>query len=251
MNLPRALFYDRAAPVSVERHSLWCMRERTGFDFASAAHCVPLMAVEFPKAAGEYAIVFVEQGVNVVPVVLLGLRTGQNSYLHGASEWSARYVPAFVRRYPFVFSRSDAPAGCVLCLDEDYPGFNTDGEGDPLFTEQGKPAPLLVQALDFLKEYERQDQLTRAFCSELKRLALLTPMQANIASLDGQTRTVAGFQVVDRARLKALTGAELSTLANQNVLELVFAHLISLERLSSLLERESSRTVAARQSDLT
>jgi hypothetical protein len=45
----------------------------------------------------------------VQPIAILGLKTDQNSYLDSEGRWKARYLPAFVRRYPFVFSQSNEP----------------------------------------------------------------------------------------------------------------------------------------------
>lgn len=58
------------------------------------------MAVEFPNAAEEYSIVFAGEGDNLLPVVLMGVREDENLYVDSDGGWSAKYIPAFVRRYP-------------------------------------------------------------------------------------------------------------------------------------------------------
>ena len=137
----------------------------------------------------------------------------------------------------YFFSRNDKDDNLVLCLDEGCGDFNTDGQGEPLFSAAGEPAAFLKKVLEFLKEYERQDRLTRVFCAELKRLELLTPMQARVSLLGDEKISLAGFLMVNRERLKALAGAELAALAQQNILELMFAHLTSLEQLSARVGR--------------
>jgi hypothetical protein len=42
--------------------------------------------------------------------------------------WQAKYIPAFLRRYPFVFSSNDDGNNFVLRIDEGFPGFNQPGE---------------------------------------------------------------------------------------------------------------------------
>ncbi len=42
-----------------------------------------------------------------MPAVLLGIRDQENLYVDDNGAWNAKYIPAFVRRYPFVFSSQD------------------------------------------------------------------------------------------------------------------------------------------------
>ena len=97
------MFYENAVPMSASRHADASVEPGTGYAFASHASAVPIMAVEFLLAATEYAIVFTPVGEDIVPAVVLGLRNEQNLYLGQDDKWKAKYVPAFIRRYPFVF----------------------------------------------------------------------------------------------------------------------------------------------------
>jgi hypothetical protein len=46
----------------------------------------------------------------MMPVVLLGMRDKENLYVNESNQWEAKYIPAFIRRYPFVFSLTFLPA---------------------------------------------------------------------------------------------------------------------------------------------
>ena len=98
------LIYETAVPVSSGRHGKASVEAGKGYAFTRKINSVPLMAVEFPQAAPEYAIVFAKNGDSVVPVVILGARRGENLYIQEDDSWTAKYLPAFIRRYPFVFS---------------------------------------------------------------------------------------------------------------------------------------------------
>ena len=102
--------------MSRTRHAGCFVEVGANYGFSSDANSVPLMAVEFPQAAAEYAIVFAGSDDEVLPAVILGVRANQNLFLSDASAWGAKYIPAFVRRYPFVFSRSGDQF--LLCVDE-------------------------------------------------------------------------------------------------------------------------------------
>jgi hypothetical protein len=71
--------------------------------------------------------------------------------IHGAGGtrggWQAKYIPAFVRRYPFVFSSRGVGKTFTLCIDEAFPGFNQSGRGERLFGDDGKPTPYVQNVL--------------------------------------------------------------------------------------------------------
>jgi hypothetical protein len=230
------LFYENAVPVSSGRHA-GCSVELSDHGFCRKVNSVPLTAVEFRSAAGEYPIVFVLGAGGVQPAVALGLRSGETLFVNEVGEWRGRYVPAFVRRYPFVFSMGpDDDRRFVLCVDEAFEGFNREGRGAPLFTPEGQPSPYVDKVLRFLQEYRAQFLRTRAFCSRLQELDLLEPMQARVG-LGGRKLSLGGFSVVNRDRLQAVPGEQLARLVGADELELVYLHLQSLRNFETLRNR--------------
>ena len=230
------LIYETAVPVSAARHREAAVDVGTDYAFARSVNSVPLMAVEFPHAAPEYAIVFAGVKDEVMPAVILGVRANENLYL-GSGKWSAKYIPAFLRRYPFVFSTADDGKTFMLCVDEAYSGFNREGRGQRLFGEAGKPTPYVENVLKFLQEYQAQFNRTRAFCRKVKELGLLEPMQAQIAAASGERLSLGGFWAVNRAKLKALPGDKLAELAKTDELELLYLHVQSMRNFNLLRER--------------
>lgn len=231
------LIYETAVPVSSARHAKCSVEPGRSFAFTRKVNSVPLMAVEFPHAAPEYAVVFTQSGEDVVPVVVLGARQSENLYLTDDDAWRAKYVPAFIRRYPFVFSASEDGKTFTLCVDEAFQGFNYQGRGQALFTEEGKPTPYVDNVLKFLQEYRVQFLRTQNFCKKLKELQLLEPMRAEFTLAGGEKTTLTGFQAVDRARLKALPGQTLSELAASDELELIYLHLQSMRNFNEVKDR--------------
>lgn len=228
------LFYESAQPVGRRRHA-GCSVELRGYAFCRRVNSVPLTAAEFRSAAGEYPIVFAD-GEVPQPVVVLGVRQEENLFVSDSGEWTGRYIPAFVRRYPFVFSTAADPQRFMLCVDEAYEGFNRDGRGQPLFGADGQPSPYVGRVLRFLQDYRAQFLRTRAFAQRLKGMDLLEPMQARIPA-PGRQLAVGGFSVVRRERLKALSGERLSQLAASDELELLYLHLHSLRHFEALRSR--------------
>lgn len=231
------LIYETVVPVSSGRHAKCSVESGKGFAFTRNINSVPLMAVEFPQAAPEYAIVFAKNNDDVVPVVILGARQNENLFLTGDDSWEGSYVPAFIRRYPFVFSISEDNKTFTLCVDEAFQGLNYQGRGEALFTADGKHTPYVDNVLKFLQEYRVQFQRTQAFCKKLKELDLLEPMHAEFTLASGEKMSLAGFQAVDRKRLKALSGDQLHEMAANDELELIYLHLQSMRNFSSVKDR--------------
>jgi hypothetical protein len=238
--MTQMLFYDKVVPVSPTQHGNLCI-ERVDFGFASKVNSVPLMAVEIPMAAREYTIVFAGTEQSITPVVVLGFADAQNLYLDENKAWKADYIPAFVRRYPFVFAQNEDATQFTLCVDEDWAGCNREGRGQRLFDDQGGQTEYLQNMLKFLSDYQNQFIRTQAFCKKLQELNLLEPMQAQITLPGGEKRALGGFLGASRARVKTLSPEKLAELAKTDELELAYLQMASLNNLGSIVNRAAPK----------
>lgn len=235
------LIYSDVQPVSSLRHRDWSIKRVTSFEFAREVNSLPLMASEFSHAAGEMTIVFTGEGEQVMPVVVLGVRAGENLYLDDDGQMTARYVPAFLRRYPFVFSSSDDAKNFTLCIDESFSGCNKEGAGERLFDAEGEKTQYLENVLAFLKEYQSHFNRTQNFCQKLKDLDLLEPMGAQFTRPDGEVMTLTGFMTINHERLKALKAEQLEDLVKTDAMALIYAHIHSMRNLSGLLDKVAAK----------
>jgi hypothetical protein len=232
------LIYERAVPVNPRQHGEVSIRTGNDYAFAKNINSVPLMAVEFELSSPEYAIVFAGEGNAVMPVALLGVRDNENLYIDDNGAWNSKYLPAFVRRYPFVFSSTDG-SRFTLCIDEEFPGVNKRGLGERLFDAEGERTLYLQRVLSFLQAYQAQFDATRAFTQRLVDLDLIEAMQAQFTLRSGQRVTLGGFMTVNRNRLRALSGDALARLAGSGDLDLIYAHLHSQRNFTPTAERIS------------
>lgn len=231
------LIYENVVPLSIGRHRDAAVDISGDYGFSRKVNSVPLMAAEFLDAASEYAIVFTEVQDKVMPAAILGMRGKENLYVSKDATWQARYIPAFVRRYPFVFSLTADEERFVLCVDEAFSGFNRERRGQRLFGDDGKPTAYVDNILRFLHEYQRHFHLTEAFCQKLRELELLEPMQAQADLASGGRLSLSGFMAVNRAKLKALPEDKLGALAKTDELELLYLHLHSMRNFMGLKDR--------------
>ena len=235
------MFYERVTPISSQQHRNWCVEGGDHYEFARHVNSIPLVAVEIPHAAREYTIVFAAAGESVVPFVILGIKDQENLYITDAGGWSADYIPAFVRRYPFVFSET-ADGKFTLCVDESWDGCNQEGRGQRLFDEQGERTPFLDKLLSFHSDYQRNAQMTKNYCDKLKELDLLDAKEANFTLANGEKAKLRGFMAVSREKLHALPAETLSELAKTGALEVTYAHLLSMNNLSLVANRVAKRS---------
>jgi hypothetical protein len=237
------MFYERVVALNDKTHAKLKVRPTTSFAYAAKTNSVPLLASEFFDAAREYPIVFARGESGPVPAVLLGLREAENLYVGGDGKWDARYVPAFVRRYPFVPGKG--PQGEMLvCIDEASSSFDSK-EGAALFAD-GKPTPQLDHAMKFLAEFHQGVAATEALARRLQELGLMRQADSVAQLTDGSQFRLNGLSVVDEVKLRALDRDAVQELFANGSLAVVYAHLMSLGNLGVLVDRLSRRGTAGK-----
>jgi hypothetical protein len=235
-------FYEEAIPISKERHTDLSVKVGSDYRFAKNVNSVPLTAVEFRHAAAEYAIVFLGNAETIMPVVVLSVVQDQNSYVDEKGQWAAKYVPAFVRRYPFVLAGTEDDAGFILCIDETFTGCNLEGRGERLFDGEGERTQYLESVLKFQQDYQTNFNATRIFCRKLTDLDILEPMQVKFTAPTGKQYTIGGFMAVNRTKLKALPDNRLTELVRSDELELAYLHLNSMRNLKAMGKNIQQKT---------
>jgi hypothetical protein len=174
-------------------------------------------------------------------MAMLGLREAENLYVDDAGKWDARYVPAFVRRYPFVPGKG-AQGELLVCIDEASPCFD-DETGESLF-HAGKPTKQLEHAMKFLAEFHQAAAATELLGRRLEELGLLRPADSLAQLNDGSQFRLNGLSVVDQSKFRKLDREIVHSMFADGALAAVHAHIISLGNLGALAERLGRRTAA-------
>lgn len=215
-----------------------------GFDFARAVNSVPLVLAEFAQAGLEYPIVFAGSPGEEMPAVLLGLTPNDNLFVDDDGCWAnGSYVPAFIRRYPFVLAEKAGGEDFTVCVDEAFPGLG-EADGEPLFNADGTDGPVLRHAIAFLTDFQDGLKATRAFTTRVRELGLLEPKTIRLEPAQGETSVLQGLSVVSEERVRALKARQLQGLMASGELAAIYAHLQSLNnirRLSARLDRRTAR----------
>jgi hypothetical protein len=245
------LFYGQPEPLSVEAHGkLGANPVDKPYAFVGQTNLVPLTVTEFAPAALSYPVIFVGEARQ--PVAVMGLRAGENLFVSAEGDFRAEaYIPAYVRRYPFVFANDEVQKRLILCVDRAAP-FISEGGSTPLF-ENGQPSAYTRQAMEFCNNFEQERQRTDAFVQLLKDLDLLDVREAlftprNPDGTAGQQQKLAEYYAVSEDKLKALPADKLAELRDNGALGQIYAHLVSLlgwDRLIAMAFQRAATMPAA------
>ena len=238
------LLYQAIEPLSSQVHGKMKLRGPGKAPPVGVTHAVPVTVDEFQLAARHYPIIF-SVGENPVPLALMGMTEGVNAFLDedGRALDRGVYIPAYIRRYPFLLAklRPDAEE-LSLCFDPTHEPISESGEGEPLFTEDGKPSEATNAILEFCEQFETAGQRTAAFLEELKKSGLLMDGEVAIQpeGMD-QPFIFRGFRMVDEEKLRELRGDELRKMNQNGMLALLFAHLFSLSQIREVFQRQAAQ----------
>ena len=238
-NLP--LLYNSLEPLSSKLHGKMKIRGVEKAPVVGAAHAIPATVDEFPLLARHYPIIFAI-GDNPVPLALMGLTEGVNAFMdeNGTPLDQNIYIPAYIRRYPFLLARLRADSDELsLCFDPTIGAIGDFEEGERLFDDDGEPSQATKAILQFCEQFETAGQRTSAFVDDLKKSGLLMDGEVAIQPEGApQPFVYRGFQMVDEEKLRELRGDELRKFNQSGLLALIYAHMFSLSLIRELFARQ-------------
>lgn len=227
--------------IQQHRHHGWHRASDCGF--ASAVHFIPLSLPELPTANGLYALAFMQPapGQPFRLGAIVGVHADHNLYLTRDRRWSAPYVPAELRGYPFSLQEvpGNAPRQLAVCFDPSTGLHRPDPKPDQgeelFFADDGQLQPAVKSIVSFLQSQYQAHQLTQRGVDALQALNLLEPwvLPAELGHLPEQPLLQCYYRI-NEAALNQLAPEPLHTLHQANALGLAYAQLLSMPRLGIL-----------------
>ena len=233
------LFYTGLEPLSSVQHGGWKARTVDRAPFLSRTHAIPVTAEEFVLAQRDYPIVFTND-VNPTPIALMGLNEGVNVFVDDEGRMLGdSYVPAYIRRYPFLLARLRAETDELsLCFDPAADAIGPFDEGSPLF-EEGQPTENTRQILEFCESFEKAGMTTGHFVQELVEHKLLIDGEFTIQPADApQPYIYRGFRFVSEEALRNLRGDVARKMIQSGAMALIYAHMFSLTLARDIFGRQ-------------
>lgn len=241
-NLP--VFYKELIPLNTNQHADWSARTVDKASWVAGQHAVPLTVEEFPAAQRNFPIVF-SAGDNPVPLALMGLNEGVNVFFDDegtAIDTPAPYIPAYIRRYPFLLAKLDQnnPDTLSLCFDPTTDLVGEFEDGARLFDDEKKPTEHTQGLMQFCERFEEAGARTQAFMKELVDADLLMDGEVAIQRADAPNDpfTYRGFKMINQDKLREMRGDQLRKWNENGMLPLIFAHLYSLDLMRMVFARQ-------------
>ena len=203
------------------------------FEFRNAQACYPILFQQ--DSQGDY-----------IPIALFGFEDGENLFL-GESGWQAPYIPAMLRREPFLIGYQESTAEGepvrtrVMSIDMDHPRVNTE-HGEPLFQPLGGRTPFLEKAADLLESIYLGIEHSKTFANALQRHDLLESMTLEIELKNGSRNQLIGFHCLNEEKVQGLAPEALGELNANGFLMPLFMVIASMGNLQALAELKNART---------
>jgi hypothetical protein len=233
------LFYRRPVVLAAARHFGLSYTPPGDYRFARASNSIPLTIAEFVPAVRHYPIVFAG-GSPVMPVAIVGVDADDNLFVDGGGRWlDGAYVPAYARRYPFIFVEADDKKEFMLAIDEAAEMLKP-GDGNPVFRD-AQPTEIIRQALAFCSEYQANVNATRAFCDALEKEALLVPKEADFALATGRRVRLTGFRVIDEERFNKLPNKTFLQFRKHGWLHPIYLQLVATANWAGVIDLAAKR----------
>jgi len=234
------MLYNNMVPLSSQEHRTWRIRPLQTLEIIKNVHALPLTVDEFPIAQRHFPIVF-SMGPDSVPLALLGLNEGVNVFVNDDGTYrEGTYLPAFVRRFPFLLARlTDQSEELSLCFDPTPGLLGEYDEGLRLFNDEGEPEQPVKDMLGFCEQFEFAAQRTTAFMKDLEETGLLEDGELTIQHPSSEQPYIyRGFRMVNEGKLRDLRGDQLRKMSQNGMLTLLYAHLFSLGLTSEIFARQ-------------
>ncbi len=227
------LFYHEPVPVTASAHGSMKIRATNDFGFARETNAVPVTLPEFVLASRHYPIVFV--GEELVPTVALGLRPDQNLFVQEDGSWERfAYIPAYVRRYPFILLGREGDERLQLGIDNQA---SSNGEGARELFEGEKETQVVTDALDMCQQFHGAYRGTAEFSEMLKESGLVEERNLEISMPDGNKMDVGAFASINEEKLREASDEQFLDWRKKGFLAAMYFHVASLNNWEQIIGR--------------
>jgi hypothetical protein len=233
------MFYRRPRPLNSEVDRGESLLLALDHSFARGTNSLVLNGGEFYQAMRFFPIVFsFAEPASAFAVV--GLVDNENLFIGADGRWASdAYVPAYVRRYPFVVMEQPGSSELIVYFDEES-GLVVESVERRLF-DTGQPMKLLQDAVAFCREFHAQHAATTAFVRALAAHGLLVRNEARIVLGSGKQMILRGFGVVDDMKFDALPDELFLDWRRRGWLHLIYGHLMSTANWARLADLAAKR----------
>lgn len=167
-------------------------------------------------------------------VALLSLDPDKNINLKNG-RWDSKYIPMMARRGPFIIGRS----GDSLNLCVDMEDARVDGEGERLFSQDGKPSGLANKAARLLSLIHHGYQQSEKFFKMLDAESLIESLTVE-AFQGNRGANLKGLYSINPRKLRQLSRCSLERLNSAGFLQYAYFIASSASNIGLLFNHNNS-----------
>lgn len=237
--------------LSSETHRTTRVVTDRGARYGEDIHFLPVIADELRHLVLDYPVFLMKdpQTGQFGLFALLGFEPGENLFLEG-DRWDAAYLPAHVRRQPFMVAfrgkpdEVPKPGETVVTIDMDSERVRA-SEGERLFDDEGKATPYLERISQILSGLVSGMESSRGLIDQLAEHDLIESAQLNITFADGEQKRFEGLYTINEEKYRDLGPQSLDALHRSGALEAATLMTASVGHVQKLIDRRNERKAAS------
>lgn len=235
----RKNMYKNLVVLDKQQHKELKMSPLENLFFAKEVTTIPLLATEVPSVGNAFPVVFSgTENPALVAIVALG---NESFAVNEEGKWTTPYIPSHIRKYPFTLANSnDNPDKKIILIDESSPLLSK-SKGRQLFKKSGDISEILSKTLNFLKTHEEQMEITLNVTKAIYDADILEEREISVGEGTDKKILVKGFKVVNRDKLNKLDDVILAEWSRKGILQMIDAHIQSLEKIQTLFDLAHQR----------
>jgi len=226
-------------PLNKETHRNLKVDGRSSAACGDNRRFVQVIVNEFAQLLVHYPILFSKdaQTGQFYCGAVLGFDEGENLFLN---DWQDPefYRPLMLQRGPFFAQGPD------VAIDLDDPRVGAE-DGNPLFTEEGKPTRYLQSIIWAFQDLEPGVQTTKLFIARLLELKLIEPIDVEVELSDGSIRRCIGLYTIDQDMLLTLSDEVVVELYRRGYMRLIHYMIASQKQVAVLARKKNARLLDA------
>lgn len=235
--------YQKITVLNKQEHADLKFRKISDMEHTAKTANVPLTLAEFFSACKSQPVLFVQNGEDILPTALLGIRNDENLFLNSQNNWlPEEYCPFFLKRYPFILVK--AQDRLTLAYDSECGSANTE-EGECVFGENGEQTEFITKIMDLMNKYQADSEVTAAFGRLMDELELFEPFEVSL-NVGSNKYQISDFKIISEKRFNELPMEKKSMLIEKGFYNIVVAHLISLSNIEKLAVLQSMKLAEAK-----
>lgn len=231
--------YKNLVVLDKEKHKNLKMTKTEDFSFAKETPFIPVVAQEVALVGASFPVVFsTNEESSLIGLVSLG---GSSLAINEKGEWREKYVPSFLKKYPFALvATKENPEQKVILIDEES-SLLSKSKGKQLFKKSGEQTEILTNSIKNLTDYENQNIITKNVVKLIAESGILEDKEISVGEGEEKKVLVNGFKVVNREKLNKLSDDILADWVRKGIITLIDAHLKSLANIQSLFNLAQQR----------